>query len=127
MRLRTLPLSLRGLRSVYFTWLVAFGILVGLHGRVFAGDPCEVMLAMHQQEHSGHDHDPDLPCDPSHDDQCPIDHHHHCACAHAMPLSVDQGVFAGLGRNGFSMAPIRSESEVPPDGPFSDLDKPPLI
>lgn len=117
----------RPLKALLFTWLVAFGILAGLQGRVFAGDPCEVLLDMHAQEHSGHDHDHDVPCDPSHDDHCPVDHHHQCACSQTMPMSAYQGMFAGLGSSCFSMAPIRSESELPPDGPFSDLDKPPLI
>lgn len=121
-----LPSSAHLMRLV-FTWLVVFGILAGLQGRVLAEDPCETMLAMHEAEHSGHDHDPHTPCDPSHDEHCPVEHHQHCACVHSMPIAEAANEFSRLGNSLFSMAPIRSESDVPPDGPFSDLDKPPLI
>ena len=110
-----------------FTWLLAFGVLVGLQGRAFAADPCDVLLAMHAEEHSGHHHDPGTPCDPSHDKHCPVEHHQHGACLHSMPMAMDNDSCARLGCSSFSMAPIRSESELVPDGPFSDLDKPPLI
>lgn len=110
-----------------FTWLVALGVLVGLQGPAFAADPCEVLVAMHAQEHSGHLHDPGQPCDPSHDSQCPLEHHQHGNCSHTMPLAIEHHAPARLGGFGFSLSPIRSEAQLPPDGPFSDLDKPPVI
>lgn len=111
----------------FLTWLLAVGVLVGLQGRAFAADPCEVMLAMHAEEHSDHDHDSEVPCDPSHDDQCPVEHHQHGACVHSMPIAENNNEFTRMGCSLFSMTPIRSETELIPDGPFSDLDKPPLI
>jgi hypothetical protein len=115
------------LMRLLFTWLVAFGVLVGLQERVFATDPCGMLLAMHAEEHSGHHHDTESPCDPAHDKNCPVEHHQHCACVHSMPIAENHSEFARLGCSAFSMAPIRSEADVPPDGPFTELDKPPLI
>ena len=115
------------LMKLLFTWLVALGVLASLQGRVFAADPCEVLLALHEQEHSGHQHDLAQPCDPSHDQQCPLEHHSHGTCSHAMPMAADIHGPASLGGFGFSLSPIRGETELPPDAPFADLDKPPLI
>ena len=44
-----------------------------------------------------------------------------------MPMAAELHAQARLGGFGFSLSPIRVESESPPDGPFTDLDKPPLI
>ncbi len=110
----------------WFTWLLALGILAGLQGRVLGADPCEVMAAMHEQEHSGHHHEPGKPCDPSHDKNCPLDHHHHGACAHAMPMAAEPQRHTRAAFD-FSLSPIRRESERAPEAPFAELDKPPLI
>ena len=110
-----------------YTWLVALGVLAGFCGRVIAADPCAVMLAMHAQEHSGHHHDPEKPCDPSHDRKCPVEHHQQGNCCHAMPLAAVIHASAQAGGLGFSLAPVRSDAVVLPEGPYSELDKPPLI
>lgn len=111
----------------WFTWLLAFGILAGLQGRLLAEDPCRVIAAMHEHEHSGHDHGHGTPCDPAHDDHCPLEHHNHGTCGHAMPMAAELHATTRLGGFGFSLSPIRSEAELPPEAPFADLDKPPLI
>ena len=113
--------------QLLITWLFALGVCAGLQGRVFAADPCEALLAMHVQEHSGHPHDQGQPCEPSHDDHCPLEHHQHGNCSHAMPLAAELDSPTRVGGFGFSLSPIRSEAQLPPDGPFEDLDKPPLI
>lgn len=110
-----------------FTWLVLLGLFAGLPGNVLAADPCDVLVTMHAMEHAGHHHDPSKPCDPSHDQKCPLEHHHHDACCHSMPLAVEDNHQSRLGGLGFSLMPVRSESQRLPDGPFADLDKPPLI
>jgi hypothetical protein len=116
-----------------FTWLALFGILVGLQGRVLASDPCKVLASLHEAEcgdhgHSHHDHDhSDDPQDSSHDDQCPQDHHHHGNCGHCMPVFADELLDHGKSTFGFSLSPVRLEHDSPPEGPFADLDKPPLI
>ena len=115
------------LMRLLFTWLVAFGVLVGLHGRAIAADPCAMLIAMHAEEHAGHDHDTESPCDPSHDKNCPLEHHQHCSCVDSMPIADCRSEFSRLECSLFSMAPIRSESELIPEGPYADLDKPPLI
>jgi hypothetical protein len=115
-----------------FTWLALLGIMVGLQGRVLAADPCEVLASLHEAEcgehgHSHHDHDHSGdPQDSSHDDQCPQDHHHG-NCGHFMPLASDGLLAPGKTFFGFSLTPVRMEHDSPPEGPFADLDKPPLI
>jgi hypothetical protein len=113
--------------KILFTWLVVLGALAGLQGRALVADPCEVIVSMHEQEHSGHQHDPGQPCDPLHDNQCPLEHHQHGNCSHTMPIASEAHDSAHLGAFGFSLSPIRSEAHLPPDGPCADLDKPPLI
>lgn len=108
-----------------FTWLAVLGILVGLQGRVIAADPCEVLESLHASECGDHHH-PDHG-DSSHDEKCPLDHHHHGNCSHFMPLVTDGAISRGSHPFGFSLSPVRLEHESPPEGPFEDLDKPPLI
>lgn len=110
-----------------FKLLVALGVLLGLQSSAFAGDPCEVLLAMHAQEHSDHHHDSEKPCDPSHDKHCPVEHHRLGGnCCHSMPLADEIAKPARVGALGFSLSPIRFESETAPEPPFVELDKPPL-
>lgn len=122
----SLPSSARLMRLL-FTWLVVFGVLAGFCGRALAADPCAVILAMHAQEHSGHHHDPEQPCDPSHDQKCPVEHHQQGQCGHTMPLAADIHGSSQVGGFGFSLALVRSEAVVLPEEPVSELDKPPLI
>jgi hypothetical protein len=110
-----------------FTCLVLLGLLAGLPGNVLAADPCETLVAMHMEEHGDHDHGPAHPCDPSHDQECPSEHHHHDACCHTMPLAAEEPAQSYMGGYGFTLMPVRSESLRVPDGPFADMDKPPLI
>ena len=110
-----------------FTWLVLLGVLASLHARASAADPCEVLVAMHEQEHSGHHHDPEEPCDPSHDQHCPLEHHQHSGCCHAMPLADAAGLFVGLTAPVHSLSRHLPECEVAPDGPCLSEDEPPLI
>jgi hypothetical protein len=110
-----------------FTWIVAFGVLAGFCGRALAADPCAVILAMHAQEHSEHHHDPKQPCDPSHDQKCPVEHHQQGHCGHAMPLAAEVQAPVQAGGFRFSLAPVRSEALVLPEEPYAELDKPPLI
>ena len=43
-----------------------------------------------------------------------------------MPLADEIAKPARMGALGFSLSPIRLESETAPEPPFVDLDKPPL-
>jgi hypothetical protein len=108
------------------TWLILLGVLAGLQSRVCAADPCDVIEKMHAQEHSGHDHDPGKPCDPSHDKDCPLEHHSHGCLCHAMPL-VPASDPISLQVPCRSLARLAHDGENPPDGPFLSEDKPPLI
>jgi hypothetical protein len=116
----------RQLMKMLFTWLMVICGLAGLHGRVLAADPCEVLAAMHERQHPHHHHEPGQPCDPSHDTHCPLDHHHG-NCSHAMPMAAEIQHAAGIGGFGFSLSLIRADAQLPPDAPFADLDKPPRI
>jgi hypothetical protein len=110
-----------------FTWILAFGVIVGFCGRGLAADPCAVILALHAQEHSGHHHDSEHPCDPSHDQNCPVEHHQQGHCDHSMPLAAEVHAPVQSGGFGFSLTPVRIEALVLPEGPYAELDKPPMI
>lgn len=110
----------------FLTWLLVLGVLAGSWSRVLAVDPCDGLLEMHAQEHSHHDHDPKQPCDPSHDSNCPVDHHHG-NCCHTLPIvSECQSRVAAPGIH-FSLSPLSREAWLKPDEPVHDLDKPPLV
>ena len=110
-----------------FTWLLMFGVFAGICERALAADPCETLLKMHAQEHSDHHHDPSQPCDPSHDEKCPLDHHQQCHCGHSMPLADASDLLAGLAAPACSLSRFRPEGEVAPEGPCLSEDEPPLI
>ena len=109
------------------TWVLLLGLLVGVRGNVGATDPCEGLLAMHAKEHAGHHHDPGKPCDPSHDQNCPLGHHQQCACCHAMPMGDLETPDSQLATPNSSLMAVRRESQQAPEGPYAELDKPPLI
>jgi hypothetical protein len=112
-------------------WLLVFGVCAGLQARALGVDPCEILAALHLHEHGHHDHDddhlPPAPCESSHDEQCPLGHHHHDNCTHCMPLTVDLPNTAKVTAIGFSLVPILSDAARAPDAPYADLVKPPLI
>jgi hypothetical protein len=56
-----------------------------------------------------------------------LEHHQHCACSHTMPVGNVENTHSRLAVPAFSLMPVRSECQLPPDGPCSELDKPPLI
>lgn len=118
------------------TWLIAFAVMIGMQGRAFAVDPCEVLMEQHSHDHDhehdpGHSHEPCEPCDSSHDSECPLDHHHHHhheGCyGPAMPIADANDCFLRLNVPHSSLSRFRHEGEVAPDGPCLDKDKPPLI
>lgn len=111
----------------FFTWLLVLGVLAGSWSRVLAVDPCEGLLQMHAEEHSHHDHDHGQPCDPSHESNCPIDHHNHGSCCHSLPLVAEGLARVTAGGMDFSLSPLSLESWLKPDEPVHDLDKPPLV
>jgi hypothetical protein len=111
----------------FLTCFALLGLFAGSYGNVLAADPCDMLVSMHIQEHSGHDHDPEKPCDPSHDRNCPLEHHQHGSCCHTMPLAAEELASSRIGGNVFSLTPVCTESQSPPDGPFAELNKPPLI
>ncbi len=108
-------------------WLLLLGVFAGLQGRGFAADPCEVLAAMHEHEHSWHDHDPGKPCDPSHDEQCPLEHHSHGCFCHPMPLVDARDLLIRLSVPSLSLSRLRHVRETVPEEPYLSEDKPPLI
>lgn len=112
---------------VILTWLLVFGVLAGLHGRVLGADPCEVIASMHEAEHAGHSHVPGKSCDPSHDQKCPLEHHNQGSCSHCMPMATDPHHPARIGAIAFSLLLLSAEGQSPPEAPYAELDKPPLI
>ena len=110
-------------------WLLVLGVCAGFQVRAFGVDPCDILAALHLHEHDHHEdgHEPDAPCDSSHDEQCPLDHHHHGHCTHCMPMTAEIPHAGRVSHIHFSLVPIRSDAARAPDAPCADLDKPPLI
>jgi hypothetical protein len=103
-------------------------VLFGLHLRVLAKDPCEILSLMHQADHSDHHHEGNLPCDPSHNEKCPSEHHHHCgALCHLMPLVSENDFVCRLPLPVSSRLRVIPESDLIPDGPYLSSDRPPII
>jgi hypothetical protein len=115
--------------GLFLKAIVVLSMLIGMHSRPFAADPCDVMAAMHEHGHDHHhDHDHPGPCD-SHDNKCPLDHHHHgagCFCL-GMPMIDHRDHSIRLLAPCFSLSRLRHDRESIPDGPFLSEDKPPLI
>ncbi|MES2924470.1 MAG: hypothetical protein V4819_23155 [Verrucomicrobiota bacterium] len=119
--------------KVVFTWLMVLCALVGLNLRVVGADAGRVDACSHVAEpccEVDH-HDAIAPDDPhGGGDECPPGHHHHhhaCCCSPAMPLVVENEIVCRSGVPGSSLLGFRHEGEIPPEGPFLGLEKPPLI
>lgn len=113
------------------SWLLMLGMLAGQTSRLAVMDPegaVQVALMFtHTHDHGHHDH-PEHPCSPEHDQNCPLEHHHHCAgCIHTMPMASDDRATAGFACLNATRVPYLRESVRLPDPPFDRLDKPPLI
>lgn len=117
--------------GIFLKIILVLSVLIGMHSRLFAADPCDVIAAMHEHGHyHHHDHDHPDPCD-SHDQQCPPDHHHHhhgagCFCI-GMPMIDQRDHKIQLLAPCFSLSRMKNERENIPDGPCLSEDKPPLI
>ena len=120
--------NFRHLMRSFLTWLLVLGVVVGLGNRVLALDPCDSQIEAAAGGHSGHhhDHDSDHPCDPTHDQQCPVEHHH-AVCGHMMPLVSDHQAGIVVGGAMFSRLLMCVENATLPETPVYELDKPPLI
>jgi hypothetical protein len=108
-------------------WILLIAIVTGLNARVIGKDPCEVAAKMHCSGGDESHHDHHLPCDTSHDQKCPAEHHHHVACCHSFPSAAEFECTCRLSPPSSSFLGVLLESEIAPDGPFLSEEKPPLI
>ena len=106
------------------TWLLVFGVIAGLGGRVLALDH---LHAEHpDSECCGHDHGH------SDDDSAPDsprgqhDHHSH-ACCHPAPIVGEDIKGDRLPVLTHQWLRVTWWTDLPHDGPVFELDKPPLI
>lgn len=111
-------------------WLMMFGVFAGLSARLAAGSDRHVVIT-HSHAHEGdhHHHPHELPGEEHHDEDCPDapHEHHHVFCCSPLVLGlerVDEGCRPG--ESGHHVALQRS-NEAAPDGPYPELDTPPLI
>jgi hypothetical protein len=116
------------------TWLMVICTLAGLSGRIFAVNHASAASCVKSSETCCQDlHDSSLPENHHHDDgsDCPPEHHHHhhhgCCSQPMPPLALDDDFICRLGTAESSLLGVRHEGEVPPEGPFLGLEKPPLI
>jgi hypothetical protein len=111
---------------IFLKIIVVLSMLIGMHSRTFAVDPCDFVTASNEHEHH---HDHHAPCH-SHDEQCPADHHHHhgagCFCS-AMPMTDQRDHVIQLLTPRSSLSRMQHERRSIPDGPFLSEDKPPVI
>ena len=112
--------------GIFLKAIVVLCMLIGMHSRPFAADPCDVIAEMHEHDHH---HEHPVPCG-SHDEPCPSDHHHHhgagCFCS-VMPMIDQRDHSIRLLAPCFGLSRMQNERESIPDGPFLSEDKPPLI
>lgn len=107
-------------------WLLILCVLLGLGLRAFAADPCEALIQEHAKQHAQHDHDPFQPCDPSHEEHCPLDHHQG-VCTHSMPLADLSQSRTAAGHLAFSLSLMAADVFFAPEEPVAEMDKPPRI
>ncbi|QJE95907.1 hypothetical protein [Luteolibacter luteus] len=114
----------------WFTWLLVFGVMAGLWGRVLSLDhqhgKKEVAACCdHDHSHDGSDSQGDAG---DHGKDCPPwPHDHHHTCCHQAPLAGAEIPNPGLVPPGASWLGVTWSTALPPDEPVFALDKPPLI
>jgi hypothetical protein len=110
------------------SFILMLAVLLGLHARVLAKVPCEVIVSTHQADHCDHHHEESPPCDSPHEKDCPAEHHHHCGLGcHVSPLVTEENFASLLLVPAFSRMRLRSESELIPEDPDLSSDRPPII
>jgi hypothetical protein len=83
---------------------------------------------MHEKTHPGHDHEEHLPCDPLHDKNCPIEHHHHCGTAcHVTPMISENDIKCRAPWSPTKDQRPLQESDLMPEDPYLSSEKPPII
>jgi hypothetical protein len=111
-------------RSV-FAWLMVFGVIAGLCGRVLSLD--HVHPKVQCPECCDHDHDSGDD-DGHHTPDCPPGpHEHHHSCCHLSPLAGVEVPQQRLLLPGAVWLDVAWFTALPPDEPVFALDKPPLI
>lgn len=108
-------------------------VLIGLGGRTIAMTSATAGSCVRPVESCCESHHDSSPKETHHHedgDDCPLEHHHHHhgGCSQPLPpLAVDSDFICSLGVPESSLLGVRHEGEVPPEGPFLCLEKPPLI
>jgi hypothetical protein len=113
----------------WLPWLLVFGVIAGLCGRVLALDHGHGgNHGAHACDH-GHDHDHGPTDDHSHEG-CPPgphEHHHSHACCHVSPLAGLEIQHHRLMVPDHVLLAVSWPGSMPPEEPVFALDKPPLI
>ena len=115
----------------WLTWLLVFGVIAGLGGRVLAVDHTHSKPKT-QESHQccgDHHHDDSAPADGDHGPDCPPgphDHHSH-ACCHPAPLAGADVQCPGLAPPAALRLDVTWHRTFRPEEPVFALDKPPLI
>lgn len=111
----------------WLSWLLVFGVIAGLGGRVLALD--HVHAKKEVAECCGHSHDDGSQDDSDHGPDCPPGPHEHPthACCHPAPLTGSEIQQWSMVPPGASWIGVAWSTALPPDEPVFALDKPPLI
>lgn len=115
--------------NVVGKWLMIFWVIAGLGARVMAQDTHWLDPRDSHCCADHHDADPEENSPEQHHESCPPGPHHHhaCTCAHSLPLSAEDDWVSRLHVPPFCLLEVSQESETPPEKPFLQLEKPPLI
>jgi hypothetical protein len=116
------------MRHTLVKWFIVCSLFLGLYARTFAQDPCEVSAKLHAAGKCHVEFHDCPPGDPSHDGQCPAEHHNHQGiCGHSTPYVAAEVAFIGLSLPRSSDLWLRHEGDEVPDGPCLEKDIPPII
>jgi len=113
---------------IFASLVLVVVVFFGQHSRALAKDTCEVTASQHQKDHPDHCHDDHLPCDSSHDKDCPSHHHHHCGTTcHFTPLISENDIKCRAPWCLADNVRPRQDSDLMPEDPYLSSEKPPII
>jgi hypothetical protein len=139
-------LFLVAMRTVLL-WLMMFGVCAGLSARALPASHFQSHSHAHEAGHDvdpwhhidedGHHHDDGSSSHGDHDDpvddegepekSSPQEHHHHPVCGTPAPIASDSGSCLQISFSACLRLDVNLLSLSAPEGPYLDLDAPPLI
>ena len=112
------------------SWLLIVGVFAGVGLRAFSSG-LDHDQACKTECNASDLHQGEEPCGDTHDhnDECPPGphHHHHGMCSHMSPMVIDTVASLRVAMPDGHLLGLQTAYILAPEGPFFELDKPPLI